>query len=119
MAGKSPFADDWRSCLRAHFIHVIRTNDVRTEPTLTGVLLKAGFSEAELRDLKLCATMHVDDVPADFVPDLEILQPETAPEPTVFTAVDVPGAVETQPDEDLEDEPPPHQDDGPVQLSLF
>ncbi len=121
MAGKSPFADDWRDCLSAHFTHVIRTNDVRTEPTLTGVLLNAGFTEAELRELKLRATMHVDDVPADFVPDLEILQP-APPEPPVFAAVDVPPPVEDAlPDEaaEAEDEPPPHQEDGPVQLSLF
>jgi hypothetical protein len=119
MAGKSPFADDWRDCLRAHFMHVIRTNDVRTEPTLTGVLLNAGFTEAELRELKLMATMHVDDVPADFVPDLEILSPE----PAVFAAVEVPPpAEEAQPDEPeeaVEDDEPPHNDDGPVQLSLF
>jgi hypothetical protein len=122
MAGKSPFSDDWRDCLSAHFTHVIRTNDVRTEPTLTGVLLAAGFTEAELRELKLRATMHVDDVPADFVPDLEILQ--TASAPPVFAAVEVPPPaaelVAEEVEEDAEDEPPaPHDEDGPVQLSLF
>jgi hypothetical protein len=122
MAGKSPFADDWRDCLRAHFTHVIRTEDKRTEPTLTGVLLNAGFTEAELRELKLMATLHVDNVPADFVPDLEILQPQPPPEPPVFAAVEVPAPVDEVPadeqDAEAEDEPP-HKDDGPVQLSLF
>lgn len=123
MAGKSPFADDWRDCLSAHFTHVVRTNDVRTEPTLTGVLLNAGFTEAELRELKLRATMHVDDVGTDYVPDLEILQPEPlpAPEPPVFAAVEVPPAeaADTAGEDEPDDEPPKHQDDGPVQLSLF
>jgi hypothetical protein len=73
----SIFADEWRDCLRAHFTNVIRTEDKITERTLRGVMIhEAGFTDAELKELAVLATAHVDDAPADFVPDLEILQEE-------------------------------------------
>jgi hypothetical protein len=42
------FFDEWRACLRAHFIHVIRTGDTVTEPTLRHVLMQTGLTEADL-----------------------------------------------------------------------
>jgi hypothetical protein len=75
----SIFADEWRECLRAHYTYVIRTDDRITERTLRGVMIhEAGFTEAELKELQVGATAHVDDAPANFVPDLDILQ-ESAP----------------------------------------
>ena len=67
------FADDWAECLEAHYMHVIRTNDKVTEPSLSIVMHSAGFSDAQLAELRVRATMHVDDVGKDFVPDLEVL----------------------------------------------
>lgn len=68
------FADEWRDCLRAHYMHVVRNSDHVTEPTLRVVMHDAGFSESELAELRVRATMHVADVGADFVPDLDVLQ---------------------------------------------
>jgi hypothetical protein len=49
MSGKrSIFFDEWRACLRAHYIYVIQDNDTVTEPTLRAVLLQSGLSEDEL-----------------------------------------------------------------------
>ena len=47
-APRNIFYDDWRECLRSHFIHVLVTGDAITEPTLRDVLRHAGISEEEL-----------------------------------------------------------------------
>lgn len=67
------FADEWIDCLEAHYVHVIRTKDRVTEPSLTIVMRSAGFNDKQLAELRVRATMHVDDVGADFVPDLNVL----------------------------------------------
>jgi hypothetical protein len=85
----NPFDDEWRDCLRAHYAHVIRTGDKVTEPSLTVVLHQVGFSDSELAELRVLATMHVDDVPADFVPDLNVLATPPAEEPRIFPAVEI------------------------------
>ncbi len=73
----SIFSQEWRDCLRAHYSHVVRTDDKLTERTLRGVMIhEAGFTEADLKQLYVLVTAHVDDVPADFVPDAQILQEE-------------------------------------------
>ncbi|MBZ0277492.1 MAG: hypothetical protein K8I60_15205, partial [Anaerolineae bacterium] len=74
MAGENIFADEWRECLRAHYMHVIRTQDRVTEPSLRVVMHEAGFNDSELAELRVRATMHVDDVGADFVPDMAVLE---------------------------------------------
>jgi hypothetical protein len=48
-AKRSIFFDEWQACLRSHYIHVIRTNDTVTEPTLRAVLLQSGLTEDDLR----------------------------------------------------------------------
>ncbi|MBI5668801.1 MAG: hypothetical protein HZC41_12410 [Chloroflexi bacterium] len=142
------FAEEWRACLQAHYMHVVRANDRVTEPTLRIVMHDAGFTEAELAELRVRATMHVDDVGADFVPDLDILNPSLSaplpegeesvsvePQAEVFYSLSTP--VETDyplPDDALEplaeaetlsetftDEAPPEDDepDVPRQLTLF
>jgi hypothetical protein len=77
----SVFDDEWRDCLREHYKHVIRTGDRVTLPTLTDVLTAVGFRDDELRDLRLEATLRADDLPDDFVPDLDILGQPTTPAP--------------------------------------
>lgn len=87
------FADEWRDCLRAHYMYVVRNSDHVTEPTLRVVMHDAGFSESELAELRVRATMHVDDVGADFVPKLDVLQDsnpaETQTEAVYFVSVPV------------------------------
>src|SRR4051794_25470070 len=67
------FADEWMECLEAHYMHVVRINDKVTEPSLSIVMHSAGFSDAQLAELRVRTTMHVDDVSPDFVPDLDVL----------------------------------------------
>jgi len=145
MAGQNIFADEWRDCLRAHYTYVVRLGDHGTERTLRGVMEEVGFSESEVKELYVLATAHVDDVGADFVPDVEMLAEDEAfiavavVAPTVDASeidaseIDVPEMVEeveieaeVEPveDENVEiedevdqDEPPP--DPGAMQLSLF
>lgn len=83
MPGPSIFANEWRACLRAHYMHVIRERDTVTERTLVDVLRRVGFTEAELAELRVLATMHVDQVGADFAPDLEAL---AAHKPPIYPA---------------------------------
>ncbi len=68
------FADEWVECLEAHYMHVIRINDKVTEPSLSIVMHSAGFSDSQLAELRVRATMHIDDVGADFVPNLDVLE---------------------------------------------
>jgi hypothetical protein len=48
----NPFYDEWRECLREHYLYVIRNDDMVTEPTLRTVLMSMGFTEEELDILK-------------------------------------------------------------------
>ena len=139
MSEKSIFSEDWRECLRSHYTHVVREQDVKTERTLRGVMHNVGFGDDELNQLRVLATMHVDDVGADFVPELQILeesadvvgathesplQEDVPPENTddVGTRYIVSEAAEAT-DEIVEEEPyeePPQYDEsGPEQLTMF
>lgn len=70
----SVFSDEWRRCLREQYKYVIRNDDRVTLPSLTHVLNQVGFTEDELTQLRVEATMRVEDNPEDFVPDLSLLQ---------------------------------------------
>ena len=76
MPGPSPFASEWRDCLMAHYQNVLHNQDTLTEGTLLGVLQEVGFSEQELAQFKVLATMRADDMGPDFVPDMDALQAE-------------------------------------------
>ncbi len=65
MSSRSPFYDDWRDCLRAHYIHVLRQNDTNNEVSLRTVLIDTGFLEWE-----------IDGMRHDALPDLPIDQPD-------------------------------------------
>ena len=73
MDRRSVFFDEWLSSLRAQYQHVVRADDRVTLPSLTEVMRQVGFSETELRQLRLDATMRADEVADDFAPDLAIL----------------------------------------------
>ncbi len=141
MSKRSIFFDAWQACLRAHYVHVIRTNDAVTEPTLRSVLLQSGLSEDELHALYQEA-LALGPVDPDTVimpePDVEPLPdvlPEPEPEPDELSPEDIPDpaldeqseieeaaeeATEIETIEDIDeasappDEPPPAQ-----QLSMF
>jgi hypothetical protein len=129
----SIFSEDWRDCLAAHYTYVIRENDQRTERSLRGVLINAGFNEDALKQIIIQATAHVDDVSADFVPDFALLEPE--PEASFSIAVpqevieaelveqalasDEAADADTDPDAAVDDDSPPNDDPGITQLSLF
>jgi len=137
----SIFSDEWRDCLRAHYTHVVRMDDKGTEKTLRHVMIEAGFTESELKEMYVLATAHVDQVGADFMPDMEIF----AEEAPVLVAVALPQDVieamvvedalandeqaDAEADEETdieeaveemtEEEPPPPDDPDVTQLSLF
>lgn len=122
MTNRSIFAEEWRECLRAQFIHVVRENDQKTLETLKGVMYDVGFREDDLKAMYIEATMRADDMPEDFVPDMDVLkQPEVveeaappAPEP------EAPPEPESDADDAPDDDEPPAVDSsGAVQLSLF
>jgi len=72
----SVFSGEWRRCLAEHYKYVIQNQDKGTEETLVPRLYQMGFTEDELRSLYMEATMHVDDMPEDFTPDLERIAPQ-------------------------------------------
>lgn len=83
MDSRSVFFDEWLRSLREQYKHVVRNNDRVTLPTLTAVMQNVGFVDAELAQLRIEATMHVDDVAEDFKPDINILAsaPVSQPHP--------------------------------------
>ncbi len=130
----SVFSDEWRQCLREQYKNVVRAGDNITLPSLTDVMQQVGFTEDELRQLALATTLHVDDLPDEFVPDLEILQPAEQtfqPHPLECQCPEcvqinlVPHDDEGQPlegdalEELVETETQNEDDDAPQQLSLF
>ena len=119
MPNPSVFDQEWRDCLRAHYTQVVRNQDSGTERSLHGVMLEAGFNENELSELYVRATAHVDDVGADFVPDMgvvaaaesfvaaAVVAPEPEPVAPAAADEDVPEAMEAAPaDAEVEAEIP-------------
>ncbi len=81
MDQRSVFFEEWLRSLREQYKHVVRIDDKVTLPTLTAVMQSVGFGEDELTQLRLEATMHVDDIGEDFVPDMHILEQTKAVKP--------------------------------------
>ena len=74
MDQRSVFFDEWMRSLREQYKYVVRSDDRVTLPTLTAVMQNVGFGEEELARLRVEATMHVDDVDADYVADMDVLE---------------------------------------------
>lgn len=104
----SVFSEEWRACLREQYKHVIRENDQVTLPSLMMVMERVGFSEDDLAQLRVEATMRIEDVADDFVPDLEILQPAMQPTGEVFQ----PHPLECQCPQCVDINLVPHDEDG-------
>jgi len=81
MERRSIFFDEWIKSLREQYKYVVRNNDTVTLPSLTAVLYDVGFTDDELARLRVEATMHVDDVGEDYVPDMQILEKAQAGQP--------------------------------------
>lgn len=97
MSSRSIFYDDWRDCLRAHFVHVINNNDMLNAVSLRTVLLDTGFTASEIDDLQhsaqavtetieaaeeMTASESVAEVPVSKIPvtAIEDAQPPAEPE---------------------------------------
>lgn len=73
MDQQSVFFEEWMRSLREQYKYVIRSQDKVTLPSLTAVLHQVGFTDDELTQLRIEATMRLDDVGADYVADMTIL----------------------------------------------
>jgi hypothetical protein len=106
----SLFFDEWQSCLRAHYIHVLRVHDDVTEPTLRHVLRQTGLTDEDLLRLRQEALgEEANSLPLP--PDEPLPVEEPAP-PTVVEP----------PEDELEDDYRDNWDEpveGLNQLSLF
>jgi hypothetical protein len=143
---KSIFAAEWRRCLEAHYIDVIRRGDKITQQSLIAILHQAGFTEDDIRALYVRATMHQDALPPDFALDPAMLRAAPAPQPAEPTFTPHPAEcacpacmeqVDTLRHDDdgqplsaeeqlekrerlaYEDDTPPPPPDAPIQRSLF
>ncbi len=106
------FADEWRDCLRAHYMHVVRTEDHVTLPTLTVVMHQAGFNDSELAELRVRATLRTEQVADDFVPQLDVLANAPDDAPYLIAVPDMP--IEADDDLPLTDMPIEADDDLPL-----
>jgi len=111
----SIFFDEWQACLRAHYVHVLRTNDTVTEPTLRHVLHQTGITEEEL------AALQAEGLTGRPLPESASAashaaegqdEESVAAEPAPFDEETTLGAES----DDSPDEPPPVP---PGQLALF
>ncbi len=133
MSSPNIFAEDWQDCLHAHYVHVLRENDMTNESSLRLVLEQVGFDDAELASIR--AEVLPDTV--DLAPD--VAQPEEsaadAPAGDVDAAPDITAALgldsaepaatdeaageEAAPAVEEPPAPPPANDVKPTQMSLF
>ncbi len=78
----SPFQDDWKQNLTEHYKQIVQTGNSTQRENGKLMMQQAGFTEKEISALYIEATMHLDDVPRDFVPDANMLEAQrSASEP--------------------------------------
>ncbi len=117
MEPRSVFFEEWLRSLREQYKLVLRQDDRVTLSSLTAIMLDIGFSEDELAQLRIEATMHVDAVGADYVADMEILDHAPAPAASLrpvgaSTGEARPAADNQQPSSEAED--PEEKSDEPA-----
>ena len=78
MDPRSVFHEEWLRSLREQYKHIVRNDDRVTLPSLTAVMQRLGFRDDELAQLRIEATMHMDDVSEDFSADMNILNESKA-----------------------------------------
>jgi len=96
MPKESIFTDEWRECLRAHYMDVIRRNDQITLKSLVRVMHDTGFSDDDMAELRVRATMRAEDMPDNYVPDMHIFQVNADFSPSEEVVADQP-LLETEP----------------------
>lgn len=74
MSSPSPFADDWHDAQEAHFTHISRVGDAEAREKARAALTQAGYSDAQISELYVEATMHQDDLADDFLPDMSMIE---------------------------------------------
>ena len=79
MDQQSVFFEEWMRSLREQYKYVVRKQDKVALPSLTAVLHQIGFTDDELTQLRLEATLRQDDVGADYVADMAILAGQAHP----------------------------------------
>ena len=52
MNSENLFEQDWRDCLRAHYVHVIRERDLVNEESLITVLRQTGFTDDDISAIR-------------------------------------------------------------------
>ena len=101
----SPFSQDWRDCLSAHFRYTVRNHDHATEVTVAQILRETGLTDAQIAELRVTAALRVEDLPDGFTPDLDglaALAEQQAERPAVFAVPDLPSPSQTTETEALE-----------------
>lgn len=53
----SPFHEEWMETLRAQYIHSVKTKDSNSR-SLRNILEEAGFTEGQLEEYEIIATME-------------------------------------------------------------
>ncbi len=127
MPNQSIFADQWRDCLREHYKNAIQNDpNPRNLESLKTVLLRPNgnqppiFTESELKELYIQATMRAEEMPDGFLPEamMEALQDEfeAQSQPEVSTLQDdrtyQPHPLECQCPQCVEINLIPHNDEG-------
>lgn len=115
---KNIFLDDWRECLRAHYVHVIEIGDAANEKSLREVLISVGVSAAELDAIRYQVTGYEAAQQPESPPEPEA---ETRPEGTLTPHPLAEAEMETGP-ADAQAEEKPHKPAPPErfeQTALF
>lgn len=74
MSTPSPFSTDWHAAQAAHFMHTCRTGNAQARAAAREAMSQAGYSDDEIAKLYIAATMHQDDLPDDFTPDVAVIE---------------------------------------------
>ena len=128
------FEQDWRDCLRAHYVHVIRERDVVNEESLITVLRQTGFSDDDINAIRAETASALgwetpveskadseSEIVADAPPDAAPKTPaEVLPEPSQQAEQSTPLATipPAKPIEPAEEDNPPKPESF-KQMSLF
>lgn len=96
MAQENVFGEQWRECLREHYKHVVKNDpNPRNLVSVRKAFLQPNreeppiFTEDELHQLYIEATMRADEMPDDFVPEI-LLEVEQAPSMAAEVIVEEP-----------------------------
>lgn len=59
----SPFADDWRNCLEAHFLDRVAHGDKVALDTVTRLYAKLGYSSNEINRMIVAGALQYGNIP--------------------------------------------------------